>query len=159
NLISFISFNTHPTKTSTTRIPQANSTNHPPIYNSPASTQPNSMSRSIPPSATGTISQTTTPTPSQRRPSRAKGSVGLSSSDCMALVAAVRQFPPLGSQEWLYVQEQYNNTNFAHLQPTQNLLVILTFKLMYERLRWLKRLWTHVPMSLLVMNLTAAMTS
>jgi hypothetical protein len=44
----------------------------------------------------------------QRRPGRAKGSQGYSTPDSEALVAAVKEILPLGSQEWLKVQEIYS---------------------------------------------------
>ena len=50
----------------------------------------------------------TAPTPTQRQPGRAKGSVGYSAADCMALVSAVKAILPLGAQEWINVQELYN---------------------------------------------------
>ncbi|PLW18272.1 hypothetical protein PCASD_16074 [Puccinia coronata f. sp. avenae] len=74
----------------------------PPKQSTPASTQQTQASATP---------RTQTPAPSdnsQRRPGRAKGSQGYSTEDCMALVEAVKEHLPLGSQEWGYVLERYN---------------------------------------------------
>ena len=47
-------------------------------------------------------------TASQKRHGRAKGSQGYSSADCIALVAAVKEILPLGSQDWANVLTRYN---------------------------------------------------
>ena len=86
-------------------MPRANNTNPTPASNQHTSSTTTNQN---PPSAAGTGPQTTTPTPTQRQPGRAKGSVGYSAADCTALVSAVKQILPLGAQEWVHVQDLYN---------------------------------------------------
>ena len=45
---------------------------------------------------------------SQKRHGRAKGLQGYSAADCLALVAAVKEVLPLGSQDCLLVLTRYN---------------------------------------------------
>ena len=75
---------------------------------------PRAQNNPTPDTAPDTQSGTQTTISTQRRPGRAKGSQGYSIADCQALVAAVKQYLPLGSQEWAHVLEKYNtyaNTN------------------------------------------------
>ncbi|PLW49791.1 hypothetical protein PCASD_01516 [Puccinia coronata f. sp. avenae] len=74
----------------------------PPKQSTPASTQQTQAS------ATQRNKTSAPGDNSQRRPGRAKGSQGYSTKDCVALIEAVKEHLPLGSQEWGYVLERYN---------------------------------------------------
>ena len=135
------------------------------------------MSTTInPPSASATASQTiipalsqTTGTTSQRQPGQAKGSLGYSASDCIALVAEFQECLPLGTQEQGYVQEKYNQYATENNQPTSEVnpvkskfWVLAThtkptgdsdcLPYMHEA-RLVQIKWIHARMSLLVTTL------
>jgi len=58
---------------------------------------------------------------SQKRHGRAKGLQGYSAADCTALVAAVKQVLPLGSQEWALVLTKYNDYADQNNRATRDL--------------------------------------
>jgi hypothetical protein len=80
--------------------------NQPTQSGTPASNQSNPSTRS----ATATAS---------KRPGRQKGSLGYTTPDCLALVNAVKMYLPLGSQEWGYVQVEFNKYAQETGRPTR----------------------------------------
>ncbi|EFP81903.1 uncharacterized protein PGTG_08152 [Puccinia graminis f. sp. tritici CRL 75-36-700-3] len=54
-----------------------------------------------------------------KRPGRQKGSLGYTTPDCLALVDAVKMCLPLGSQEWGYVQVEFNKYAQESGRPTR----------------------------------------
>ncbi|PLW37963.1 hypothetical protein PCASD_10043 [Puccinia coronata f. sp. avenae] len=74
----------------------------PPKQSTPASTQQTQASATQRNKTSAPVGN------SQRRPGHAKGSQGYSTEDCVALIEAVKEHLPLGSQEWGYVLKRYN---------------------------------------------------